>query len=490
MILIMLVSLYTSRVVLQTLGVTDFGIYNVVGGVVSLLAFFTSSLSNVTQRYLCIGLGENDINKTITAFRQSFTIMLMFSAGIFIAGESIGLWFVQNKLVIPNNRATAAFWVYQCSLISIIASINQVTFISAIISRERMGIYAYLGLFEAFARLGIAVLLMSVANVDLLILYAVLLSCVSLLILAFFVIYCVRKFEEAKCKLIWNSSLVKEMSKFVGYNLFGCFAYSGGVQGTNIIMNIFFGPMLNAARGIATQVTSVVNKLTDGIMTAIKPPIIKSYIEGDIDYMFQLIEKSSKYMFFLGAIIAVPAIFEMELLLDLWLGQIPEHTIAFARIALCEQLLWVFIPPLWIVANATGKIKNNQVYGRLITLSALPLSYIMLRIFPEPNLPMYILCAAQLGYWIYCVWDIHGQLNLDILRYIRNVIVPSFVLTAALLICGFFIEYNMPYDTFTRLCVVIISMLAVGVLTIYILIDKKERMYIRSFLLRNRVIKI
>lgn len=314
MVLIMLVSLYTSRVTLKALGATDFGVFNVVGGVVTLLAFFTSSLSNATQRFLCIGLGNGDKHATAKAFRQSFTLMLLFSAGILLAGETVGLWFVQHRLVIPEERMQAAFWVYQCALLSVVAGINSVTFIADIISRERMGIYAWLGMFEALARLGIAGALM-VADADLLILYGALTALVSLLTLGFYAAYCMREFEETQCRLAWDGKLVREMAGFVGYNLFGCLAYSGGIQGTNIVLNLFFGPVVNAARGIAMQVTAVLNRLTDGVMTAIKPPIIKSYIERDVEYMFRLIENGSKYMFFLAAVIAFPAMFEMELVL-------------------------------------------------------------------------------------------------------------------------------------------------------------------------------
>lgn len=478
MIIITLVSLYTSRVVLQALGATDFGIYNVVGGVVSLLAFFISSLSNAAQRYLCIGLADS-IESASYYFRQSFTLMLLFSVLLLIGGETVGLWFVHNKLIIPPDRQAVALWIYQFSLFSVIISINQVVFVAAVIAHERMSVYAWFGLLEAFLKLGTAILLL-LADMDLLLLYGGLAAISSMLIFCFYVVYCNRRFPETKCSFIWDKVLVKDMSKFVGYNFFGCFAYSSGIVGTNILLNLFFGPIVNAARGIATQIISVVTRLTDGMMTALKPPIIKSYAEDDTDYMLKLIENGSKYMSFLATFIAVPAIFEMEFVLKLWLGEVPDYTIDFARIALVEQMIGVFVPLLWIAANATGEIKNIQVYGRLITLSGLPLSYVLLYFVPNPCLPLYLICLLQIGYWVYCLYDIHRQLHLNILRYIQKTVVPAVLLIIVLAICGYEIAFWVPEDSILRFCIMVLAMFLCGVITIYALLNKKERKIVRS----------
>ena len=239
MFILMLVSLYTSRVVLNALGVEDFGINNVVAGFVAILAFFTSSLSNASQRYLSTGLGKEDLSETTVAFKQSFTLMLIFSLAVLVLGETVGLWFVSNKLVIPSNRVSAALWIYQFALISTICSINQVTFMAAIVAREKMGVYAYLGIFEAVARLAIAFMLQWFTNVDHLILFGFLTAVVSILTFIFHISYCVLKFPEAKCQVCWHKRLVKEMSGFISANLFGCFAWAAGVQGINIILNMF-----------------------------------------------------------------------------------------------------------------------------------------------------------------------------------------------------------------------------------------------------------
>lgn len=475
MLLIMGVSLYTSRVVLRVLGVEDFGIYNVVGGVVSIMSFFVSSLSNVSQRYMNIGLGKQDLQETEYAFRQSFTLMCLLSVILLLLGETLGLWFVCNKLVVPPERLEAAVWVYQFSLISILSAINQVPLIGAIVAHERMNMYAYLGLFEVCARLLTVYLLEAVGTFDSLILYGMLTALISVITWSFYAIYCVRVFSECKLRLYWDHSLVNGMSRFIGQNLFGCFAWSAGVQGTNILLNLFFGPTVNAARAVSVQVSTVVTRFTENIMTAVKPQIIKSYASGDHEYMIILIEKSSKYAYFLAAILAIPVMVEIEFILGIWLGQVPEYTISFTRLVLCESLIGVFIPPLWIAANATGGIKNSQVYGRMFTLAILPISYLLLRLNADPLIPFVVAVFANVGYWLYCLYDIHKQIQLNISRYLQEVVKPAFVFSLSLIFVGFILVLIIPEDSFFRLWIVLVFMVFVGVCVIYSLLSIRER---------------
>ena len=329
MLLLMAVSLYTSRVILDALGVDDFGIYNVVGGLVGMLGFFTSSLTNVSQRYLNIGIGSKDKIQTILYFKQCSTILFVFSLITLLLGETIGLWFVINKLVIPTERLFAAFWVYQFSLVSVICSINQVNFLGAIVAHEKMDVYAFLGLFEGIARLIIAFIILN-SSCDHLILYAGLTALISILILIFHIVYCRIKFEICSLQLCWDKKLVKEMTKFISVNLFGCFAWSAGVQGSNIVMNLFFGPVVNAAKAISMQESTVVLKFTDSIMTAVKPQIIKSYASGDVSYMLSLMMKTSKLSFFISIIIAGPILIKTDYILTLWLKNVPEYAAIFS----------------------------------------------------------------------------------------------------------------------------------------------------------------
>lgn len=481
MILLMIVSLYTSRVILEALGVEDYGIYNVVGGFVSLLGFFTSSLTNVSQRYLNLGIGSKDKTTIIKYFKQCGTIFFLFSVVTFLLAETIGTWFVIEKLVIPENRLHAAFWVYQFTIISILCSINQVNFLGAIIAHEKMSVYAYLGLFEAFARLSIALIVIN-SSADHLILYAGLMAAVSVIVLLFHIIYCKIKFDICKLEFCWDKTLVKEMTRFISANIFGCFAWSIGSQGTNVIMNMFFGPVVNAAKGISVQVSAIVSKFTENIMTAVKPQIIKSYAAGDIAYMMTLIFKSSKLSLFIVSILAIPIIIYSEPIIQLWLKTVPEYSVVFSRIVIIESISHVFITPLWIAANATGNIKRNQIYGRLFNLLQLPVSYLLLCLYPNAILPVAIAAIAQYLYLCYCIYDIKKQLNLDISQYLRQVIVPSIAMLVLLSAIGLAIDFV--WNTSNIVFIIIKTLLTMmsGVLIAYTLLTKGEKNLVKGFI--------
>lgn len=484
MLLLMVVSLYTSRVILEALGVNDFGIYNVVGGFVGMLGFFTSSLANVSQRYLNIGIGNGDKVITINYFKQCGTIFFIFSILVLILGETIGLWFVMNKLVIPIDRINAALFVYQFSLVSIFCSINQVNFLGAIVAHEKMNFYAYLGIFEAFARLLVAFLIIR-SKFDHLILYASLTALVSVIVLILHILYCRVKFDVCHFGFCWDKQLVKEMTKFISANFFGCFAWSAGVQGTNVVLNMFFGPVVNAARGVSTQVGSIVNRFTDNVMTAVKPQIIKSYASGDIKYTLKLLMKSSKLAFFISAIIAIPILLKTDYILSIWLKNVPDYAVAFSRIVIIESLASVFINPLWIAANATGNIKRNQIYGRMFTLASLPLSYISLRLVPNPIIALSICAIMQYLYWFYCIYDIKKQLNLKITVYVKNVVVPAFAHFTFLAIIGLLIAKVWALDTFFDFCGISASIVSIGLFIAYVFMTKGERDVVKSFIFKR-----
>ena len=483
MLITMLVSLYTSRVTLQVLGVTDFGIYNVVGGVVVMIGFFQSSLSNAAQRYLSLSLGKNDLLAAENSFKQSFSIMLFFSLLVLLIGETIGLWFVCVKLVIPPERINAALWIYQFSLISVLFSLIQVPLLADIISRERMSIYAYLGLFESFAKLGIVYLLLITAT-DKLIVYGLLMAFLAVFSFFIYLFYCIRNFPEAKVRWFWDRNLVQDMSKFIGYNLFGCFAYSGAEQGVSIVLNLFFGPVVNAARGISLQVVHVVTRFTDSIMTAFKPQIVKSYGSGDIDYMVMLLEKSSRFSFFLASIITFPVIAEMDHILYLWLGVVPNYTAIFTILVMLESLIGTLIVPLWIAANATGVIKYNQVYGRMITLASLPLSYLSLLLSNNPSTAIIWLVITQFLYWLYCVYDIWKQIQLDINRYFFKVIIPcSFISLIMSVIVILFAKISNNHSLLGMLSELFMICIT-GTIVVYFVLDVNEKKLLRTIIKR------
>lgn len=426
MIFVMFVSLFTSRIILQTLGIDDYGIYNVVGGFVSMLAFFTSSLSNATQRFLSIELGKNDLIGAQKIFNQSLWLYLLFAIAVVIIGESIGLWFVKEKLVIPLERLEAGVFTFHCSVLMTFFSILQVPYMSAIISREKMSVYAYMSILEAVLKLLIVYALLFVSDLDKLKLYAFLLLSVHALVTISYALYSYSKFEECRVMIIWNMILLKKISKFISFNVFGCFAVACGIQGINIVLNMFFGPAINAARGIAVQVNGAVLRFSDSIMTAIKPQIIKSYANQDINYMLQLVEYSSKYATFLMLLLATPIVANIDVILAIWLKTPPVYTNIFIVLMIIESLFSVLINPLWMVANATGHIKRSQVYGRFLTLLSLPISYFGYKVgfFTSPIAAFMILILTKIGYWLYSLFDIHMQVGLSYKRYLFYVVLP------------------------------------------------------------------
>ena len=478
MAILMIVTLYSSRVLLQILGVEDFGIYNVVGGFVAILAFFTSSLSNVTQRYLNIGLGKNDNTLTKHFFSQSFTVILFFSIALLFFAETIGFWFVYNKLNIPEDRHLAAIIVYQFSILSAFCSINQTSFLGAIVAHEKMNIYAYIGLFEGIARL-LIIYFLQLSDLDHLVLYGCLMFLISILCTIIYILYCMR-FSIFTLKLTWDKPLVKEMSKFVGFNLFGCFAYSAGMQGTNIVMNLFFGPAVNASRGIALQISSVAIRFTESVMVAIKPQIIKSYAAKDLSYMKLLVENGSRYSLLLALIISVPILFKTDYILSLWLGEVPKYAVVFTRLAIIESIIGALINPLIIVANATGKILNNQVFGRLITLSVVIFSYVILKFHPEPIIPMLLILLAQIGYWLYCLLDINNQISLCLLTYFKKTCLPAFLFSTIMLVVTFAVNKLCSYNSFLAFLTEEVFIVIVELFALYFVLDNGEKSLVKT----------
>lgn len=486
MLFVMGVTLYTSRVILKVLGVEDYGIYNVIGGMVGMLAFFTSSLSNATQRFLSIELGREDEKGARRVFNQSLLLYAAIGLVFLVISESVGLWYLWNKMVVPPSRMEAATWIFHISVFTLFLGIIQVPYLAAIVARERMKFYAYLGIFDVIARLLMIFMLQWIKGYDKLVLYGLMMGGVQLLTILFYIRYCVKHFPECSFMFFWDRRLVREIGSFIGYNLFGCFAWSAGVSGSNLVLNLFFGPAVNAARGIAMQVNAAVVRFTDSIMTAIKPQIIKSYAQGEINYMTQLICYSSKYAFWLMLLLSLPVFFNTSYILALWLTEVPDYSVIFIRLLLVEQVISVLIPPLWIAANATGKIKNQQFYGRMFTLMALPVSYMLLRfgVFTSPTVVFWTLIIAQTGYWGYCFYDIHRQLGLTPAYYFQSVIIPGLkvllVTVLLLILCGYF----LPYGFHRLLLLTLLSMFSIGTVAYLWGIEEIERQYVRKLILK------
>ena len=344
-----------------------------------------------------------------------------------------------------------------------------------------MKMYAYIGLFESFARLVIAFLL-AIGNCDKLILFSALSATVSILTLISYILYDRISFQECRISWIWQSNLVKEMLRFIGYTMFGCLAWSVSNQGMNIVLNIFFGPAINAARAIALQVSATIDRFSSSLITAAAPQIIKSYAEKDINYMTSIIEKVSKFSFFLACTMAVPIIWETEYILHIWLGQVPDYTVVFTRLLVVDSLINIFFQPLSTAANATGRIKNIQIYGRFITLAALPIGYIALSYSANPLLAIFAIIATDLAFCGYCLIDIHKQIDLNIAHYIRHSVCPPLILlVTSMTVCWIMRTYT-DLSGFMRFVLTSATGIFSCLATALLLLSPSERNYLKSFI--------
>ena len=378
MLVTMAVSLYTSRVVLNILGVEDFGIYNVVGGIVAMFGFINGSMTSATQRYLTFELGQNNRAQLTKVFSTSLSIHGIISFLIIVLAETVGLWFLWNKMQIPADRMNAAFWVFQCSVAASVIMIMSVPYNAAIIAHERMSAFAYISIIEVSLKL-LIVCFLRYFHTDKLILYAALIVIVQFLIRLCYSWYCNRHFNETKYRWSWDKGLFKEMTGFASWNMFGSLAAITFTQGLNLLLNMFFGPVVNAARGIAVQAQTAIGQFSSNFQTALNPQITKSYATGDMEYMHGLIFRSAKFSFFLLLLLSLPVLIETKAILTLWLKIVPDHTVVFLRIMLCTTWVYAVSNPLITAASATGKIKLYQsVVGGLLLL-ILPISYLCLR---------------------------------------------------------------------------------------------------------------
>ncbi len=380
----MAVSLYTSRVVLNALGVEDYGIYNVVGSVVTMFAFLNGALVTTTQRYLTFELGKGDFEQLKKVFTTSVYIHALISFLIVILAETVGLWFFYNKMVIPAERMTAAMWVFQLSIVTMVIQVMSAPYNSIIVSRERMGVFAVISILETILRLAIVYLLL-VLSFDRLILYAILIAIVQTLICCVYIVYCRKHFAESYLVRGTNKALLVEMGKFAGWNIWGNLAATLFGTGLNLLLNVFFGPLVNAARGIAVQVETAVAQFSTNFLMAVNPQITKLYAQNGLTEMHRLLFRSSKFACYLLLLISLPVILETPVLLKLWLNVVPDYSVPFLRILLVIVIIDSMARPFMNAAAATGDVKKYQSIIGGILLSIVPIAYLVLRLGGDPT---------------------------------------------------------------------------------------------------------
>lgn len=370
---VMAISLYTSRVVLSTLGVNDYGTYNVVGGAIAMFSVVSGSISNAISRFITFELGKENISKLHDVFITSINIQFIIGGFVLLLGETVGIWFLNTHLNIPGQRLYAANWVLQFSLISFIIGLLSVPYNACIIAHEKMSAFAYVSILEVTLKL-LFVYLLTISPWDKLITYALLLSLVDLLIRIVYGLYCKKHFEECRYHLKWDTQLLKQMGGFSGWQFLTNTCWVINTQGINILMNMYFGVAVNAARGVANQVDSAIMRFVTSFTTALNPQITKNYAIGDKEALFSLVCNGAKYTFFLMFLFQFPAILEADTLLHLWLKDVPEHAVIFLRLTMVGTMLNMLGNTQLTACLATGNIKKYTIVVSLVGFTTFPLS--------------------------------------------------------------------------------------------------------------------
>jgi len=383
MLIIMVVTLYTSRVILQVLGVDDYGLYQTVGGVVGFLAFISNALAAGTSRFITFALGKGDEAELKKTFSVTLTTHILIGLVIVIIAETLGLWYVCNKMVIAEERFTAALVVYHLSILTAFINIIQLPFYAEVIAHEKMSVFAYVGIAEAVSKLGV-VYLLSVGGFDKLVFYAVLLLVVQIAIFAFYVIYCRTHFLESSFKLSFDKELFGKIFSFSGWSLFANGSAALSNQGVLLLLNLFFAPAVVTARSISLQVNSVANQFVQNFRTAANPQIVKRYAAGDIAGSKNLLLESTKFSYYLMLLIALPLVLVADPLLHIWLVEVPEYTTAFLQIVVVQSLFQVFDTSFYTALYAKGRIKENALLSPFVIFLCFPIVYVLFRMGASP----------------------------------------------------------------------------------------------------------
>ncbi len=470
----MCVSLFTSRLTLEALGVDNFGIYNVVGGLVGMFSIISGSITGSISRYLTYGIGKGDIEKLKVLFSTSVNVLLILSGIIILLGETIGIWFLTHKLNIPENQMYAAHWVLQCSLLAFVLGLISIPYNAAIVAHEKMNVFAYMTILDVLFRLGIVYTLF-VTPFDRLITYSVFLVCVGLIMRLIYGIYCTRHFAECHYERVFDKGIFKDMSSFAGWTFLGNTSYLLNTQGVNMIINVFFGVALNAARGIVTQVEGAVMTLVNNFTTAFTPQITKSYAEGNMSYVHSLVCRGTKFSIFLLLFIIVPLIIEAPVVLSLWLKEVPPYTATFLRLSLCCNALLLMGNASLTAINATGIIKRYQISVTIVGCLVFPFTWLAYH-FDAPPQTTYIIFLFIYGILLWIrTYYLKKLINLSVMTFIRSALLPIVFVSVAALPIPIVVSNLLDNGFLQLLCVTSASIFSTGCAILFIGLDLAER---------------
>lgn len=396
MILVMLVSLYTSRVVLDVLGASDYGLYNVVGGIVAMLAVLNGSISAGTSRFITFELGVGDKERLRNVFNVSLVSHMAIAVVVLIIAETVGLWFLNTQIVFDEDRTVAVNIVYQLSILTAMLNFTQIPYTATIIAHEKMSIYAYISILEVCLKLIMVFALVRIHNVDALIAYALMIFFIQVIIILTYRFYCLNKYEESHWRFVRDRQQYRSILSFAGWDIIGSLCMISQGQGINILLNIYFGPIVNAAHAIAYQVQGAVQQMSNNFMMAVQPEIVKTFARKEYEAMTRLINNASLYSFFLLLIFVLPLLFRLDYVLGLWLKEVPEYTVIFTQILLVNIMIRALANPVIKGVHATGDIKAFNIVAGGVGLLPLPVCWVGL----------YLGLSATYAFWIVLIWGV------------------------------------------------------------------------------------
>lgn len=480
MLFSMLVSLYTSRLVLQALGVEDYGIYNVVGGFVAMFSILSGSLSAAVSRFLTFELGRGNSKRLRDVFSTSLNIHIVLSIIIIVLSETVGLWFLNNKMVIPIERMYAANFVFQFSIVSFVLGLLSVSYNASIVSHENMKVFAYIGISDILIRLFIVLFISySSLHFDRLIIFALLILCESVLMQVIYYIYCRRSFSECRYQFVFKRELFKEVAGFAGWNFIGASSAVLRDQGGNLLLNLFFGPAMNAVRGISQQVNGAVSAFVNNFMVAVNPQITKSYASGDYSYMMSLIFYGARFSFYMLFVLSLPILINTEYVLYLWLGEYPEHTVSFVRLVLIFSLIESISNPLITSMLATGRIKVYQIIVGGLQMLNFPLSYIFLRLGFPPECILLVAIALSFFCLLARLVLLRKMISLPVRKFVMDVLFNVLSIFVLSLILPLIFNNIFFVRSLGMFCISLVVCLLSSLIIIYFIgCNKSERFFV------------
>ncbi|MBP5722630.1 MAG: oligosaccharide flippase family protein [Bacteroidales bacterium] len=486
-ILIMLVSLYTVRIVLNVLGAEDYGIYNVVAGVVTMFGFLSSAMSTATQRYFAFDLGKQDYEHLKTTFSVTVTIYFLLIIVVVIIAETVGLWFINNRLSVPMERLVAAKWIYQFALLSFVFTLLTTPYMSAIIAHENMNVYAYVSIVEAVLKLAL-VFVLQIIDYDKLILYGILMLAVAVINTSLYRIYCKRKYDECKLKFIWDRKLFREMLGFTGWTLFGAFTTVARNQAITVLFNQFFTPVIVAARSISLQITNAVGVFSTNFNKSLYPPIIKEYSAGNRDGMYSLLYNGCKMTFFLMWVFSLPIILNMKTILSIWLEEVPEWTVFFSQLALIEVLVNSLSMPITVAARAPGRMKTYELTLGILQLCIFFVSWILFQIGYDAWVSFVAAIVVNVIMMVVRLVIVRGLVGLPLKQFTVKTILPISYMAFASLSPALLMFFLMPEGVLSSIIQVAISVPLTCIAMYYLGMTAQQRTQTVQ-MLKNKLFK-